>query len=57
LYALYSWFFFRATMSSVNSSLMGSMASVYTRSIFGFFDFFVDEFEDAAGAGFPVNVS
>jgi hypothetical protein len=33
------------------------MASVYTRSIFGFFDFFVDEFEDARGAGLPVNVS
>lgn len=34
---------------------------MYTRSIFGFLDFFVDDdddgFEDAAGAGLPVNVS
>ena len=32
---------------------------MYTRSTFGFFDFFADddEFEDAAGAGLPVSVS
>ena len=49
----------RATMSSMNPSLMGRMASVHKRSTLGFFDLFVDDdkFVDAAGAGLPVSVS
>ena len=60
LYALCSKVFFYATINSSNARLMGRMASVHTRSTFGFFDFFVDdddEFVDAVGAGFPVSVS